>query len=852
MIYPGVILKNKCFPLRNQGQGMVEFAIVFPMLLLLLIGIFEFGRVMFSYSVAIAATREAARYGAAIQDIGGGIPQYEDCQGIREAAKRFGKYAGIDDGDITIQYFNDSGVFDTSCPPANELGLTDSISVTVNTSVSPLSMIGNFGTIPITSSSSRTILRKIRLGDDGTGVGTISGAVTDVNFKTTEQTAEETKGVIAAVLELNQVATDTVTIPFSVTGTAVNGVDYIISSSPVFINPGQKTTTIYITLINDAIEEGDESLFIGINTPINATKGPQNIHMVTIVDPPLVSFTLADSIKSEADGTTALNIVLSKASNQDVIVPIVSGGTATWGVSGDYLTSPNPVIIPAGSLSSLVTITLINDLIDEADEIAALGLGMPTHALLGAIPMHLMTIVDDDLPPQVSFFTSTQIVSEEIGTFTTLVTLSEPSSKAVVVPYSISGTTTSGDYIIHNSSPLTFPTGVQTMEINMSILEGDGWEEDETLIITLEAPIHAELGSPATQTIIITESSVEPNVYFASSSQSITEDDRIIDIYVRLNNAWSQDVVVPFTITGTASQGAGQDYEIAASSLTIPVGYTQGSIQVQVHDDLIFEGTETITISMGAVSNATAVAPTAHTISIADNDSAPVVSFDGTVLNKVENQGSFEIKLNLDTTSTQDITVPLLLSGSATLSGDFLISTISPTIPAGANTVSFTITLVDNGTYEPDENLILDLGSPVGAVIGSPNRFTVNIEDDELPLCEVGTHMLTVGTDSITWSITNEGESLIFSGGTITWPETLPNQPYINVIDFNGSVVFSGGEKPPFYAYSASESFTQLDTVQVEFSFAGPLGLGTHVLQGNFQNALDGTSCILEETYTNH
>ena len=96
MIYPGVILKNKDFPLRNQGQGMVEFALVFPLLLLLLIGIFEFGKVMFSYSVAIAATREAARYGAAIQDIGGGIPQYEDCQGIREAAKRFGKYAGID------------------------------------------------------------------------------------------------------------------------------------------------------------------------------------------------------------------------------------------------------------------------------------------------------------------------------------------------------------------------------------------------------------------------------------------------------------------------------------------------------------------------------------------------------------------------------------------------------------------------------------------------------------------------------------------------------------------------------------------------------------------------------------
>jgi len=34
-------------PIKNKGQGMVEFAIVFPLLLVLIIGIFEFGRVMF-------------------------------------------------------------------------------------------------------------------------------------------------------------------------------------------------------------------------------------------------------------------------------------------------------------------------------------------------------------------------------------------------------------------------------------------------------------------------------------------------------------------------------------------------------------------------------------------------------------------------------------------------------------------------------------------------------------------------------------------------------------------------------------------------------------------------------------
>ena len=113
---------------RNRGQGMVEFAIVFPLLLLLLFGIFEFGRIMFIYSAAVTASRDAARYGAAILDTGGGISQYEDCAGIRDAAKNIGKYAGISDTDISIQYSNESGIYSATCPPSQEVTAADIIS----------------------------------------------------------------------------------------------------------------------------------------------------------------------------------------------------------------------------------------------------------------------------------------------------------------------------------------------------------------------------------------------------------------------------------------------------------------------------------------------------------------------------------------------------------------------------------------------------------------------------------------------------------------------------------------------------------------------------------------------------
>ena len=46
----------------QQGAAAVEFAIVLPLLLLVLTGIVEYGRLMWNYDALAKATRDAARY----------------------------------------------------------------------------------------------------------------------------------------------------------------------------------------------------------------------------------------------------------------------------------------------------------------------------------------------------------------------------------------------------------------------------------------------------------------------------------------------------------------------------------------------------------------------------------------------------------------------------------------------------------------------------------------------------------------------------------------------------------------------------------------------------------------------
>src|SRR5512147_688149 len=79
---------------KSRAQALVEFAIALPLLLLLLYGIIEIGRFLFMYSTVVTASRSAVRY-AATTGLGNGTGnanevRYQDCDGIRDMAQRYG------------------------------------------------------------------------------------------------------------------------------------------------------------------------------------------------------------------------------------------------------------------------------------------------------------------------------------------------------------------------------------------------------------------------------------------------------------------------------------------------------------------------------------------------------------------------------------------------------------------------------------------------------------------------------------------------------------------------------------------------------------------------------------------
>ena len=69
---------------------MVEFALALPLLLVLLYGVLESGRLLFIYASTVTAARQAVRYGSATGTSPNGVPYFSDCAGIEAAAQNVG------------------------------------------------------------------------------------------------------------------------------------------------------------------------------------------------------------------------------------------------------------------------------------------------------------------------------------------------------------------------------------------------------------------------------------------------------------------------------------------------------------------------------------------------------------------------------------------------------------------------------------------------------------------------------------------------------------------------------------------------------------------------------------------
>jgi len=138
-----------------HGQTLVEFALAFPIVLLIILGIFEFGRLFITYTSVFAAAREGARYGSAVENLA-------TCgAGIEAQAQRVGFIAG--NLNVTYTYDSGPGTSTFACASGGtNLGLGDRVLVTA--SIPFESITGIIPDLTLSSQAKRTIIKQVYLG----------------------------------------------------------------------------------------------------------------------------------------------------------------------------------------------------------------------------------------------------------------------------------------------------------------------------------------------------------------------------------------------------------------------------------------------------------------------------------------------------------------------------------------------------------------------------------------------------------------------------------------------------------------------------------------------------------------
>lgn len=226
---------------------------------------------------------------------------------------------------------------------------------------------------------------------------------------------------------------------------------------------------------------------------------------------PTVEVGSTTATTSEAVTTIQATAILSAASCQTVTVDYATAnGSATAGQ--DYTAVSDTLSFAPGETSKNISITILNDDLNEADETFTLTISNPTESSLGTDQILTVTITDDDTPA-VSIIQSFNTTIVQEGVFTdsyTVALTSEPTGTVTMTVQPI--------------GEIDLGAGV-SQAITLTF-DPSNWETPQTVTVT--AVDDSEIESEETATITHSVSSSDPdynNFSVVDVSVSIRDND---------------------------------------------------------------------------------------------------------------------------------------------------------------------------------------------------------------------------------------------------------------------------------------------------------------------------------------
>ncbi|WP_338429787.1 beta strand repeat-containing protein [Synechococcus elongatus] len=438
----------------------------------------------------------------------------------------------------------------------------------------------------------------------------------------------------------------TLTVAYTLAGTATNGSDFSQLSGSVTFAAGSNTATVTLSPINDSLVEGDETVILSIaNNPSYSIAPGQGSATVTIQDNdtppvalPVISVIASDAIAAEGGSNTG-TFTLSRTGNtaQTLTVAYTLAGTATNG--SDFNQLSGSVTFAAGSNTATVTLSPINDSLVEGDETVILSIANnPSYSIAPGQGSATVTIQDNDTPPvalPVISVIASDAIAAEGGSNTGTFTLSRTGNTAqtLTVAYTLAGTATNGSDFNQLSGSVTFAAGSNTATVTLSPINDSLVEGDETVILSIaNNPSYSIAPGQGSATVTIQDNDTPPVALpvisvIASDAIAAEGGSNTGTFTLSRTGNTAQTLTVAYTLAGTATNGS--DFNQLSGSVTFAAGSNTATVTLSPINDSLVEGDETVILSI-ANNPSYSIAPGqgSATVTIQDNDqgSGPIGS----------------------------------------------------------------------------------------------------------------------------------------------------------------------------------------------------------------------------------
>ena len=321
-------------------------------------------------------------------------------------------------------------------------------------------------------------------GGGGGGVGADAASDGSLELRPQNARAREDSGAMEFTVPLSAVSGSPVSVLWQTEDrTAIAGADYQAARGVLTIPAGETSGTLRVPLLDDRLDESDETLAVRFSAPDGAALASDEATGTILDDDAPPALLVGDASASEADGALGFPVWLASDSGRTVRVDYrTKPGSAAPGL--DYRHTAGTLSIPPGSAGVAIRIEVLNDELHEADETVELVLENPRFAVAGDL-LATGIIRDDDAEPGVLIPDAT--ASERSGVLEFAATLAAVAGRELRWEFETSdGTATAGADYQARRGVLIFEPGTTRALVPITLLDDllDEAEEDFRLRVT--------------------------------------------------------------------------------------------------------------------------------------------------------------------------------------------------------------------------------------------------------------------------------------------------------------------------------------------------------------------------------